>query len=103
MKTRVKQDLTFKSGRTLAKGDLINVTPKTDRTATIYVSLTGESFTFKMLHLHILSDDFISVCMDDLEEAIADGSCPSITGADVEPDGHDEFGFPSILAAAGMI
>ncbi len=29
--------------------------------------------------------------------------CPSLTGKQVEPDGHDEYGFPSVLLAAGYL
>lgn len=39
----------------------------------------------------------------DLHRIVLDSMCPSITGYDVEPDGHDPDGAPSWLLALGLI
>lgn len=41
--------------------------------------------------------------MEELQEWVYDSVCNSVTGDTVEPDGHDEHGFPSWLLALGMI
>lgn len=38
-----------------------------------------------------------------LESAVTDGVCESVTGDNVEPDGHGPDGAPSWLLALGMI
>ena len=40
---------------------------------------------------------------DKLREMINNGVCPSVAGDEVEPDGHDENGFPSWRLAMGII
>lgn len=55
-------------------------------------------------NLHHYFNDFIKPTEEIISEACFDGVCPSIfCGYDVEPDGFDEEGFPSVLLAMGMI
>lgn len=41
--------------------------------------------------------------LEELQEAVSDGICPSIGGDSVEPDGWGSEGDPSWLMALGMI
>lgn len=54
----------------------------------------------KAENAHKYSDEFISWDDDDLSRAVLDGPCPSLTGEDIEPDGKDCHGFPSIILAS---
>ncbi len=49
-----------------------------------------------------VSSAFNMPSMDELEEAVNDGVCPSVAGHSVEPDGWDHEGSPSWLLALGM-
>jgi hypothetical protein len=40
---------------------------------------------------------------EELERIILDSMCPSITGHDVEPDGHDPHGAPSWMLVLGLV
>jgi len=65
--------------------------------------LTGQIKKIRTLHLCFYFAEFIPVSEDMLTEALMDGDCPSLTGQEVDPDGWDKEGFPSILLAAGLI
>lgn len=60
----------------------------------------GAKTTINAEDAHNYSEDFISWDDDDLMRATFDGACPSLTGANVEPDGTDSYGFPSIISAS---
>jgi hypothetical protein len=58
----------------------------------------------QMVNLFLYFTEFIEVTPESIDEAMMDGECPSMTGeTGIEPDGHDSDGWPSILAAAGII
>jgi len=45
----------------------------------------------------------VSPKLHNLQEVLASGTCPSLLGEEVEPDGWDGQGFPSYLLAIGML
>jgi hypothetical protein len=57
---------------------------------------------YKSLLLYKYFEEFIKPDMEAVEAAMYDGYCPSLLGEEVEPDGYDSEGFPSILLAAGL-
>ena len=100
------KDMKLKSGKIIKAGTICKVEPKGD----IYAVITAFDVGGKNLKIGILSiklgkyfDDFINVDEKEIEAACQDEVVPSLRGFDVEPDGHDEEGWPSILLAAGII
>ena len=53
-------------------------------------------------NLHLYFEGFQEYSEEDIATAMMDGRCFSLTGEDVEPDGWDSKGFPSILLAEGL-
>jgi hypothetical protein len=56
---------------------------------------------FDTVNLSRYFEGFIEVSIETLEDAVFD-NCLSMTGEDIEPDGWDSQGFPSVLLAAGL-
>ena len=104
MKAKVKNSISFKDGTSWEPGTPVIIEVKQDRpTRAIIENLnTGESKQVRSTSLNKWFEEFQGFNMNDIEEAICDGVCPSLTGQDVEPDGWDSEGMPSILLAAGM-
>jgi hypothetical protein len=46
---------------------------------------------------------FHAPSLEELEESASDGTCPSIFGDTVEPDGWDSHGSPSWMLALNLI
>jgi hypothetical protein len=104
--TLLRKSITLsKQGRAMnwREGDELAVTPLSDFKAEVQNVHTGDIILFKIASLYKLSYDFVEPSAERCAEAMADDDCPSIAGASVEPDGHDEFGFPSILLVQGYI
>ncbi len=74
-----------------------------DRYATIEYPKIGIHINCKYVHMHMYVKGFIPITEETIREGVCDGSCESMIGDTVEPDGHDEYGFPSVLLALGMI
>jgi hypothetical protein len=105
MNTTSKNQIKLKDGRIYSTGENFNVVPSIDRPdygALCFPLSGGAAFKIPYSRLPKLFTDFHSVTEEELEEAVMDCYCPSITGEDVEPDGHDSHGFPSWLIALGM-
>ncbi len=107
MKAVLKRLITFKDGQTWNPGQEIIITINHDRpTRAQLISQVNTDYgnykTVRSANLYKWFDEFQSFNMDDIEEAIMDGACPSLTGDMVEPDGWDSEGTPSILLACGM-
>jgi hypothetical protein len=74
----------------------VNKHPKYDN----YVSIVPEGFDLHVItraeYAHKYFEEFIELTYEVLQEAFFD-KCVSLTGQEVEPDGYDEKGFPSVL------
>ena len=105
MKGTLKVELKLRDGTVLQKGDIYEVIPPVreapwesfialdiDKQVRINTTKLGRCFK-----------EFEIITMGKLQEAVMDGVCQSMTGCDVEPDGWDRHGFPSMLLAMGMI
>jgi len=108
MKAILKHSITFKDGSIWTPDQTIIITINQDRpTMAQLISHVNTSYgNYKKVssaHLYKWFNEFIKFNMDDLEEALRDGSCPSLTGDQVEPDGWDSNDMPSILLAAGIM
>ena len=105
MHTTAKGQIKLKDGRIFQAGEKFNVVPSIERpdfSALCFPQIGGAAFKIQYTRLPKLFEDFHPITESELEEAVFDCYCPSITGQDVEPDGHDEHGFPSWLLALGI-
>ena len=108
MKAILRRSITFKDGETWTPGQTIIITVNPDRpTMAQLISHINTDYgnykKVKSTHLYKWFNEFQQFTMDDLEEGLCDCSCMSLTGDQVEPDGWDSNGMPSILLAAGMM
>lgn len=105
MKTQLIRPLKLKSGVEFPIGTPVSVYPHlNDVHAQLFVEGSLEPIIIQMINLFHYFPVFIEVTSDAIDEAMMDGECPSMTGeTGIEPDGHDSDGWPSILAAAGII
>ena len=104
METTAKRDFILKDGRSFKKGVgfIIYPAPKNPDLRAVCIPKGGAGFLTSYEKLPKLFNDFHAITESELETACLDGFCPSITGQDVEPDGHDSHGFPSWLIALGF-
>ena len=107
MKATAKCDIIRKSNKQVIArpGDCLEVLPPHRNNPTICFVIAGIEDQFKMstAKLGNFFKEFEKISMHDLQEAVMDGTCDSMTGQMVEPDGWDQKGFPSKLLAMGMI
>lgn len=108
MKTTCKVDLKTKQGTSFAAGTSFDVRmiPGSDTLALAApVGVDGKPIRVWAKALYKYFHGFIKINVTKVmsEEYYERGSVKSLTGADVEPDGYDSYGFPSILVAAGYI
>ena len=104
MKTTAKRAFNLKDGHCFQAGTVFNVLPseKQPDFRAVCIPEKGKEFITSYEKLPKLFNDFPAITESELETACLDGFCPSITGADVEPDGHDSHGFPSWLIVMGF-
>lgn len=91
----------LKDGSIFEPGKVCCLTPLDDTIAE--VEIDGRKLKIRHKSLQKYFDEFPEFNMDDLEAATYDCICPTVTGYDVEPDGHDPEGWPSILLACGLM
>lgn len=110
MRTKTTSVVTLKSGETILEGVECEVTvPNRSNPTLAQVDVLGEdgkvTRSFKTLSAYLWKrfDGFQEFTREDLEGAVMDSTCPSLTGDTVEPDGWDSEGFPSILLACGIM
>lgn len=105
MRAKVKKSIIFKDGYLFPEGTDVIVSVEQDRPSVAILEeiATGIKKRVHSLNLHRYFNEFISCSMDEIEEAVTDGDCQSLTGESVEPDGWDSEGFPSILLAMSII
>lgn len=113
MKATLKRELKLKDGRVYVKGLNFEVSmiPSSDTMAQAVLlgGLGEEAYTppikIRSVNLGKYFKGFIKFNIENLEDYMENGNtvCKSLTGEEVEPDGEDEYGFPSVLRAAGYI
>ncbi len=112
MKTTSKKELKTKGGRVYPAGTEFNVNmpdavdgQRNDAFA-FADPMNGEKpIRIRTIVLGNYFKGFIKVTMAKIENYMENGGsiCKSMTGEEVEPDGEDEHGFPSVLRAAGYV
>ena len=104
MDCKLKVVLKTSKGKSYPVGTKFFVFPGKSPMRAIATDESDYKVGITMLKLHkYFGDPFVKVTMKDLERASMDSVVDSMTGESVEPDGHDAYGFPSILLAAGLI
>lgn len=96
LKRKLYRDVKLKSGEVLKKGTPIFVAPTNDDTICL-ASFGTTDYKFRW------STVIRPPSIETLMEQEMDGVCDSIRGCRVEPDGHDDHGYPSWLLALGVI
>lgn len=105
-KFKLDRKITFKNGGAWEAGQTVLVEVEKNRPHIALIRQVDDLDNIKKVkseHLYMYINDFIMITMDALEAATFDSVCPSLLGCDVEPDGWDADGFPSILQATYMI
>lgn len=99
------KELRLKDGRVFPKGEKLQIIPPLQMSPwTCQVVLDiDDIISIKTSRLGYYFKEFELITMNDLERGAFDSVCLSMTGEEVEPDGWDEHGFPSMLLAMGMI
>lgn len=105
MKAISKKPIRLKSGGRIEAGTefIIGVRRENPRIAQLVTKAHPKDIYISSAILHQYFDEFDSFGDSELQQAMMDGRCPSLTGEDVEPDGWDSHGFPSILMAVGIV
>jgi len=104
MKGTAKRDAKFKSGSVIKGQNYEIIPPLKHNPGRSFIVIDMENqIPVSTGILGSIFKQFINIKMEDLAEGVYDGICKSMTGDEVEPDGWDEHGFPSILLAMGMI
>jgi hypothetical protein len=108
MQARNIRPIHFQSGEVWPKGTLIEISMSDSPKIAILKRVDGKNESEKPYgiyssRLHRYFNEFIEYTYEDLEEAVRECICPSLTGEYVEPDGWDSKGFPSLLKALGYI
>lgn len=105
MRTKVEEAISFKDGTTWEKGTPveIHVARETPWGASLKNLWTKDVKRVHSTKLYKWFGEFEPFGANELQEAVRDNLCPSLLGVDVEPDGWDSEGFPSILLAAGLV
>lgn len=98
-----KKDITLKSGKIVPSGTKMVIEVKEEHPWTAILDDGDFQFKIRSINLGKYFDEFGVFTGEDVQEAITDGTCPSLDLYNVEPDGYSENGFPSILLALGLI
>lgn len=94
----------LKDGSVIPTGTKVSITFDRTRPFVALVTLPdGRTIHAKAIALMAWVKEFPRYTDADVTDAMYDGICPSLRGYDVEPDGWDEEGSPSILLALGVI
>jgi len=107
VQTSVIKGFKLKNGTEIPEGTECVVHPHT--TSDRYISVVAylddgpQDVRFPAYAAGFYFDGFVPVTNNVIEQACMDVTCQSLLGEEVEPDGHDSHGFPSILLAAGIV
>lgn len=91
------KDIPLKSGIVLKKGTVVNVSSIPDVLTSCNVTIGNDTYRLRYQSV------FKSPSMNQLEKWTYDDIVKTPAGHKVEPDGYDEYGFPSWLLIVGMI
>jgi hypothetical protein len=97
MKVKLYRDIGLKNGKTLLKGTSVDVHPT--KSDTVCQVTTTEYDTYRIRYTAVIKPPSIKCLM----RQEYDGIVETPYGCRVEPDGHDEKGFPSWLLVLGVI
>lgn len=105
MKKSLKKDLKLKSGEIFPKGSPYFIKVDSNKPVLAYLTdpISGRMIMIRSINLHKYFAGFVSPLAEMMDPDFDDCIVPSLTGENVEPDGWDEKGFPSILLAIGYI
>ncbi len=106
MRAEVEKEIKFKDGSSFPVGSdvLISINEHRPVAATIELINSGTQRIVRSANLQrYFPYHFPAFINADIEDAMADDVCVSLTGEIVEPDGWDSKGFPSILLAVGLM
>ncbi len=101
MVKKFKKEIKLKNGQTIPKGTPAEI--KMDENNPMIVHLSGAGFDFKSRSANLFNKFSGFVNPYDLDEDMDTCIVPSLRGEDVEPDGYDDEGFPSVFLARGLI
>jgi hypothetical protein len=93
---KTEKTIKLKTGETLPKGLPVSFVKECPSSCLVHAQ-RDEPFRVRVLSA------FHPPSLDELQDAVNDGICPSVAGDSVEPDGWDSHGSPSWLLALGMI
>jgi len=102
--TKASRSFKLKCGIIIPKGERLTIEPhpaSPDQIA-LCKAKNRDPFRIAYKHLSSLTTDIEEPDMQEIEDGVFDGECYSVTGQSVEPDGHDEYGFPSWLLVLGI-
>lgn len=91
------------NGAVIPEGTEMRVTVQRDKPAQGMIWLGDQVAPIRSSRLWQYFDEFEEITEDKITIAMNHGACLSLTGANVEPDGWDSFGFPSMLMALGVV
>lgn len=92
---RTQKEIRVKDGNVLPVGLPVTFLPHSSIACLVH----GETRDYRV---RIVSA-FRAPDLEELQEAVDDGVCPSICGDSVEPDGYGSEGDPSWMLALGLI
>lgn len=101
------KEIRLRSGAVIEQGTdvIISIPRDQPHRAKVYYSKEEPEkfFICSSLSLYKYFMEFIEITHETLADSFYDSLCPSLLGDEVEPDGYDPHGFPSVLRAALMI
>jgi hypothetical protein len=99
LKRKLYRDINLKSGGVVPKGEMVEISPVAKHETLCKISMhNGDT------HILRWSSVIKPPSEKRLMEEELDGRCESVAGCGpIEPDGHDEKGYPSWLLALGLI
>jgi hypothetical protein len=103
MKCKLLKDMHTQRGIDVPAGTEVEVTVPKEHPTIAILEIGEHKIRSRSASLYTKFAEFQEFTMDDMQEAVGDGTSPSLTGDIVELDGWDSEGFPSILLAMGLI
>lgn len=105
MKATTIREIKFKNGEVWPVGTEVSISVEEERPSIAFLDTLTEAQPKRVrsTSLHLWFNEFVTITEEGVENAMFDGNCPSLTGEEVEPDGWDSEGFPSVLLALNII
>lgn len=102
MRAILKHELKLKTQEVFPKGQPFEIKVNEDKPTIAILTTAGRGIKIKSAKLYKYFNGFENP-WDEINDEMDSSIVPSLTGENVEPDGWDEHGFPSVLLAVGMI